>query len=120
MNAAFKTACLAALAVLALSGCGKSFCEDQSTSWTNTLEVKLKDCPLMAQTAKTAMAPKTGQACEDAYAKCSADDKKKMDEALLCNKNLPTCVAGKENEWATAGLECQAKLPAAGGTCNLY
>jgi len=82
--------------------------------------VKLKDCPLLAQTAKTALAPKTGQACEDAYAKCSAEDKKKLDEALLCNQGLPACAAGGEADWGTAGLVCQTKLPAVGSGCDLY
>lgn len=109
---------LTALAALVLSGCSsKTFCEDQTEVFDDVMADKLKDCPNM-KAMMSVSAPISGQACEDAYDKCTDNDRTKLEEAVECERNVAACTAETENTtWLASIMGCLSKVCQASNPC---
>jgi hypothetical protein len=62
--------------------------------------------------------PANKTSCDANASRCTADELKALTAYLDCYDAMPTCVVGKESDYASSLLACAAKSSSISAACN--
>lgn len=107
---------LAVAAMFSFVACGSSICKTQQSGAVD-FKKKHAACAELVSGVPTITDDQV-KACDAASSACTADDKKKIDEATACVNGLAACTMDTQTAFLAALQACQTKREGVTATCT--